>query len=169
MLRSDFLGGAAMSGKRGAGRGSAKCEELRLYPTRASQCAVDCAVRAMGGRAELLSAEVALERGSGGAYSADARYFYRITARVLLDTGRTAGITALAVARKRVVFRKNGFPGAAGRPLFPPVLRLRLADGPRNPARAETLAGVPSDILARFGYELCFSGAVRRIYAALPD
>lgn len=57
-------------------------EDLRVYPTRASQAVIDRALSVRGGRAELLQAYIDVEPASynRGFYSVDIRYYYRITA-----------------------------------------------------------------------------------------
>ena len=74
-------------------------EDLRVYPTRASQAVIDRALSVRGGRAELLQAYIDVEPASynRGFYSVDIRYYYRITAEAFVGGSRPAEICGLAV------------------------------------------------------------------------
>ena len=80
-------------------------EDLRVYPTRASQAVIDRALSVRGGRAELLQAYIDVEPANynRGFYSVDIRYYYRITADAFVGGPRPAEISGLAVFDKRVV------------------------------------------------------------------
>lgn len=80
-------------------------EDLRVYPTRASQAVIDRALSVRGGRAELLQAYIDVEPASynRGFYSVDIRYYYRITAEAFVGGSRPAEISGLAVFDKRVL------------------------------------------------------------------
>ena len=80
-------------------------EDLRVYPTRASQAVIDRALSVRGGRAELLQAYIDVEPASynRGFYSVDIRYYYRITAEAFVGGSRPAEICGLAVFDKRVL------------------------------------------------------------------
>ena len=72
-------------------------EDLRVYPTRASQAVIDRALSVRGGRAELLQAYIDVEPASynRGFYSVDIRYYYRITAEAFVGGSRPAEICGL--------------------------------------------------------------------------
>lgn len=75
-------------------------EDLRVYPTRASQAVIDRALSVRGGRAELLQAYIDVEPASynRGFYSVDIRYYYRITAEAFVGGSarrRSAGWRSL--------------------------------------------------------------------------
>ena len=80
-------------------------EDLRVYPTRASQAVIDRALSVRGGRAELLQAYIDVEPASynRGFYSVDIRYYYRIIAEAFVGGSRPAEICGLAVFDKRVL------------------------------------------------------------------
>ena len=80
-------------------------EDLRVYPTRASQAVIDRALSVRGGRAELLQAYIDVEPASynRGFYSVDIRYYYRITAEAFVGGSRPAESCGLAVFDKRVL------------------------------------------------------------------
>lgn len=65
-------------------------EDLRVYPTRCSQEAIDRALSVKAGTAELLYAYIDVEPVSfnRGFYTVDVRYFYRITADAFVGAAR---------------------------------------------------------------------------------
>jgi hypothetical protein len=129
-------------------------EDLRVYPTRASQTVIDRALSVRGGRAELLRAYIDVEPAAynRGFYSVDIRYYYRITAEAFLGGPRTANISGLAVFDKRVILfgsegnakvftsryqpegadpqlgLRSNLPEAVVEAVDPIVLSLRLSD-----------------------------------------
>ena len=80
-------------------------EDLRVYPTRSSQDALDRAVSVKAKGAELLYAYIDVEPVGfdRGFYTVDVRYYYRITADAALGTVRPVEVTGLAVFDKRVI------------------------------------------------------------------
>ena len=86
-------------------------EDLRVYPTRASQAIIDRALSMRGGRAELLQAYIDVEPASynRGFFSVDIRYYYRVTAEAFVGGSRPAEVSGLAVFDKRgVPFGRGG-------------------------------------------------------------
>lgn len=157
-------------------------EILRLYPTRASQCAVDSAAALRAGKAELLHVSVRLEHDASRSYSiADLRFFYRVTAEVLLDSTRSAEIIALAVLHKRTLFFGcKGKQFDSGDVINPSPEAVVVAHDPKildiNPAGVsaslpdrEAVIGIPPFILTLFDNELCFENERRRIYVTLSQ
>ena len=80
-------------------------EDLRFYPTQASQAVLDRALSVRSGRAELLHAYIDVEPAgyNRGFYTVDIRYFYRITADAIVGAARPLEISGLAVFHKRVL------------------------------------------------------------------
>lgn len=125
-------------------------EDLRFYPTRASQTVLDRASGVRNGRAELLHTyiDVAPAGYSRGFYTVDIRYYYRITADAMVGAARPMEVCGLGVFRKRVMlFGSEGsakifssrlqneytaglsnLPEAVVEAVDPIVLGLRLVD-----------------------------------------
>ena len=125
-------------------------EDLRVYPTRASQAVIDRALSVRGGRAELLQAYIDVEPASynRGFYSVDIRYYYRITAEAFVGGSRPAEICAGdEVSRLRAEQRKNFLlpllPRWSGLPGPGPEQPARGRGGGRGPHRAEPEAAGP--------------------------
>lgn len=80
-------------------------EDLRFYPTQASQSVIDRAVSIRSGKAELLNVQIDVEPTSfnRGFYTVDIRYFYRLTAEACVGAARPVEICGLAVFDKRVM------------------------------------------------------------------
>ena len=80
-------------------------EDLRVYLTQSSQCALDKAISVKAGKAELLFVSTDVEPISfnRGFYTVDVRYFYRITADAFVGAARPVEISGLAVFDKRVI------------------------------------------------------------------
>lgn len=163
-------------------------EDLRLYPTRASQDVLAHALSVKPGCAELLSAYIDVEPVSfnRGFYTVDVRYFYRITADAFVGAARPVEVTGLAVFDKRVIlFGSEGsakvfssdlgmacgvstnMPTAVLEAVDPIILNVRLADMCQcNPCECD-VADVPAGICSAFGGELVFGGDTRRMYVSL--
>lgn len=161
-------------------------EDLRVYPTRASQAVIDRALSVRGGRAELLQAYIDVEPASynRGFYSVDIRYYYRITAEAFVGGSRPAEICGLAVFDKRVLLfgsegsakifssrfysdgpdgqmlGRSNLPEAVVEAVDPIVLSLKLLD-PCD------LVCPPPCISACFDCDLAFDGGCRRLYVTL--
>ena len=168
-------------------------EDLRVYPTRASQAVIDRALSVRGGRAELLQAYIDVEPASynRGFYSVDIRYYYRITAEAFVGGSRPAEISGLAVFDKRVLlfgsegnakiftsrFRpeagdcqgmgRSNLPEAVVEAVDPIVLNMKLVDVCEcRPCDCE-LTELPPCVCACFGCDLCFGSDGKRIYVTL--
>lgn len=99
-------------------------EDLRVYLTRDSQCALDRATGARARYAELLHVGLEVEPVPfhRGHYSVDITYYYRILADALMGNARPVPIFGLAVFSKRVVL----YGGEPGRQGFHQQYRARL-------------------------------------------
>ncbi len=80
-------------------------EDLRVYLTKSSQAALECATGARARYAELLHVSVAVGAVPfhRGHYSVDLTYYYRILADALMGNARPTPIFGLAVFSKRIV------------------------------------------------------------------
>ena len=130
-------------------------EDLRLYPTAASQFYIDNAVSVRARTAQLLYASVDVDEVTfnRGFYTVDVRYFYRVTGDAFTLSNPPAEIEGLAVFDKRVIlfgsegkakiftsvsgacggeivnFEKARLPKAVVEAVDPVVLNMRLVDG----------------------------------------
>ena len=168
-------------------------EDLRLYLTQSSQCAVDRAISVKAGKAELLFVATDVEPISfnRGFYTVDVRYFYRVTADAFVGAARPVEICGLAVFDKRVILfggegcsktfssemRLDGMdqqnmpkinqPSAVVEAVDPLVLGLKLVDPcDCQPCGCE-LTDVPPCICGCFDGDLCFTGEGRRLFVSL--
>lgn len=168
-------------------------EDLRVYPTQSSQCALDRAVSVKAGKAELIYVATDVEPISfnRGFYTVDVRYFYRITADAFVGAARPVEVCGLAVFDKRVIlFGSEGTsktfssdtvlesgdlpalscanqPTAVVEAVDPLVLGLKLVDLCEcRPCDCE-LTDIPAAIGAYFDCTLNFSGEGRRLYCSL--
>ena len=167
-------------------------EDLRFYPTRDSQCAIDRAVNVKPCKAELLSVDIDVEPISfnRGFYTVDVRYYYRVTADAFVGAARPVEITGLCVFDKRVILfgsesaakvftsrasadgpdeqmRKCSVPTAVVEAVDPIVLGMKLVDVCQcRPCDCE-ISDIPPCICACFGSELCFGNEERRVYVTL--
>ena len=168
-------------------------EDLRVYPTRASQAVIDRALSVRGGRAELLQAYIDVEPASynRGFYSVDIRYYYRITAEAFVGGSRPAEISGLAVFDKRVLlfgsegnakiftsrFRpeagdcqgmgRSNLPEAVVEAVDPIVLDARIMDCCCKRDCDCDLCEIPTFVGDCFGGELSSGDDSRRIYVTL--
>ncbi len=80
-------------------------EDLRVYLTQSSQCALDRASCVKAAKAELLYVSTNVEPicFNRGFYTVDVRYFYRITADAFVGAARPVEVCGLAVFDKRVI------------------------------------------------------------------
>ena len=80
-------------------------EDLRVYLTQSSQCALDRASCVKAAKAELLYVSTNVEPicFNRGFYTVDVRYFYRITADAFVGAARPVEVSGLAVFDKRVI------------------------------------------------------------------
>lgn len=102
-------------------------EDLRVYLTKESQCALDRATGARARYAELLhvSLDVAAVPFHHGYYSVDLTYYYRILADALMGNARPVAIVGLSVFSKRIVM----FGGECGAKLFTSESAPHCQDG----------------------------------------
>jgi len=168
-------------------------EDLRLYLTQASQCAVDRAISVKPGKAELLYTYVDVEPVgfNRGFYTVDVRYFYKVTADAFVGAARPVEITGLAIFDKRVILfgsegsakifsseavfegldeqnmKKSNLPTAVVEAVDPILLSAKLVDVcDCRPCDCE-LQEVPAGICGCFGGDLCFGGDGKRVYVTL--
>ena len=168
-------------------------EDLRLYPTQSSQCAIDRAICIKAGHAELLYVYIDVEPigFNRGFYTVDVRYFYRITADAFVGAARPVEISGLCVFDKRVILfgsegsskvfssevvadgldeqniLKSNLPTAVVETVDPIVLNTKLVDlCESRPCDCE-ITELPACICACFGNDLCFSNEGKRVYVTL--
>lgn len=168
-------------------------EDLRLYPTVASQGVIDRALSIRAGHAELLYVYIDVEPVgfNRGFYTVDVRYFYRITADAFVGAARPVEITGLCVFDKRVILfggestakvfssnvvyegldeqlvRNSTTPKAVVEAVDPILLNLKLVEVCEcRPCDCE-LTEIPPCICACFDCELCFGSDTKRAYVTL--
>ncbi len=165
-------------------------EDLRVYPTRSSQDALDRAVSVKAKGAELLYAYIDVEPVGfdRGFYTVDVRYFYRITADAALGTVRPVEVTGLAVFDKRVilfgsegnakVFSSSGVgadaqslpsvttPTAVVESVDPLILSMKLVDA-CDCRPCDCGVDIPGAVAAAFPEELVLGGDLHRMYVTL--
>ena len=168
-------------------------EDLRVYPTRGSQEAIDRAMSIKAGCAELLYAYIDVEPVSfnRGFYAVDVRYFYRITADAFVGAARPVEVTGLAVFDKRAilfgsegnakVFASSGVncgpdpqdlprttaPIAVVEAVDPLILSMKLVDVCDFRPCDSSCADIPAAVAACFQEDLMSSGDVHRLYVTL--
>jgi len=168
-------------------------EDLRVYLTRDSQCALDHATGARARYAELL--HVALDVSPvgfhRGYYSVDLTYYYRIMADALMGNARPVPISGLAVFSKRVVlfggecgakvFTSNSeaccidgcaqtdrtAPEAVVEAVDPMILAAKLVDACGCCRCDAAISDLPQGLFGCFDGELVLSGEVKRLYITL--
>ena len=165
-------------------------EDLRLYPTRASQEAIDRALSVKARGAELLCAYIDVQPVgfNRGFFTVDVRYFYRITADAFVGAARPVEVCGLAVFDKRAILfgseggakvfssqKNDGFSCACGTNLptahleavDPIILNLKLVDVCECRPCDCSITDIPEDICQAFGDELVQGGDVHRLYVTL--
>lgn len=169
-------------------------EDLRVYLTQSSQCALDRANCVKAGSAELLyvSTNVEAITFNRGFYTVDVRNFYRITADAFVGAARPVEVSGLAVFDKRVIlFGSEGSsktfssemsldtldcqnlsavnqPTAVVEAVDPLVLGLKLVEPNDCQCSCECeLTDVPPCICANFGSDLVFASEGKRLYVSL--
>ena len=168
-------------------------EDLRVYLTKDSQCALDRATGARARYAELLHAglDVSAVSFHRGYYSVDLTYYYRILADALMGNARPVPIVGLAVFSKRVVL----YGGECGAKIFtsnslvtcvdgcsvhdrsipevvleavdPMILAAKIVDACGCCRCDAALSDLPDGIFSCFEGELVLSGEVKRLYVTL--
>ena len=168
-------------------------EDLRVFLTRDSQCALDRASGARARYAELLyvGLDVAPVPFHRGHFSVDITYYYRILADALMGNARPVPIFGLAVFSKRIVMFggecgakrftsesaagcENGCaivdrskPEAVLEAVDPMILAAKLVDA-CNCCRCDTEpSDVPCGIFNCFDGELVLTGENKRLYITL--
>ena len=164
-------------------------EDLRVYPTRASQEVIDRALSVKARGAQLLCAYIDVQpvNFNRGFFTVDVRYFYRITADAFVGAARPVEVCGLAVFDKRAILfgsegsakvfssKPNTFSCSGGSDLptaeveavDPLILNLKLVNVCDCRPCDCNLAEIPSCICEVFGDELMQGGDVRRLYVTL--
>jgi len=168
-------------------------EDLRVYMTRDSQCALDRSTGARARYAELLhvSLDVSAVSFHKGSYSVDLTYYYRILADALMGNARPVPVCGLAVFSKRVVL----YGGECGAKIFesgsevcciagsavtdrsapevvleavdPMILAAKIVDACGCCRCDPALSELPEGLFACFDGELVLSGETKRLYVTL--
>ena len=167
-------------------------EDLRFYPDRESQQAVNTAIGLRARNVELLNVQVDVEpvAFNRGYYTVDARYYYKIRGEAYTLGNRSREVCGLAIFDKRVLLfgsegnvktyssdetntsaaaerEREGLPVAVVQTVDPIILDFRLSDAapplPGEPEQAE----LPGFVNAAFpgGIELALDG--RGVYVTL--
>ncbi len=165
-------------------------EDLRVYLTQSSQCALDRASCVKAGKAELLFVSTNVEpiTFNRGFYTVDVRYFYKITADAFVGAARPVEVCGLAVFDKRVIlFGSEGSsksfssdmvldcadlpqanqPTAVVEAVDPLLLGLKLVDPCDCHCCECELCEVPPCICSCFGSDLAFGSEGKRLYVSL--
>ncbi len=171
-------------------------EDLRVFPTRASQCIIDKAINVKCRKAELLWVFIDVEPVpfNRGFFTVDVKYFYRITADAFCGVGRPQEVTGIATFDKRVIlFGSEGnakifsskttvggideqqmlatnMPEAVVEVVDPICLNVKLVeacDRRHHHSGCDDLCDVPECICGCFDDELVLSDSEKRIYVTL--
>ena len=165
-------------------------EDLRVYPTRASQEILDRAMSVKARSAELLCAYIDVQpvNFNRGFFSVDVRYFYRITADAFIGATRPLEICGLAVFDKRSILfgsescskvfsssENHGFtcpcvqtmPTAELEAVDPIILGLKLVNVCDCRPCDCSITEIPMCITEAFGDDLIQSGDERRLFISL--
>lgn len=169
-------------------------EDMRVYPTRRSQCIIDKAINVKCRRAELLWVYIDVESVpfNRGFYTIDVKYFYRIVADAFTGMGKPVEVSGLATFDKRVilfgsegnakifssktslnnadeqVMRSANLPTAVVEVVDPICLNVKLVETCNHHHCGEQeICEVPECICRCFEDELVLSGDEKRIYATL--
>jgi len=168
-------------------------EDLRLYPTRESQCYIDNAVSVRAKSAKLLYVTIDVEEipFNRGYFTVDLRYFYLIKGEAFSLVNRPAEITGLAVFDKRVmlfgsegrakVFTSHTGPHGQDFPTIqstnlpigvveavdPIILSMKLVDVCDHHKKDAGVMEIPDFIAESFPCELMFDSTTRRVLVTL--
>lgn len=168
-------------------------EDLRFFPTCASQEVINRAMSIKAGSAELLHAFVDVQSigFNRGFYTVDVRYFYRVTADAFIGATRPVQICGLCVFDKRVIlFGSEGsaktfssedvmmdldrpcgegnLPIAVVEAVDPIILNIKLVDVCNCCQCDNDIVEIPPNICACFNGELSFGGNdIKRVYVTL--
>ena len=165
-------------------------EDLHVYLTVDSQCALDSAAAARARYVELLHVDVRVESVpySTGYYTVDVTFYYRVIADATISGSRTNTISGLAVFSKRIVLyggdttarsysSKSAAPFQCKQPVTPSftpegiaevvdpiILGSRVQEvGSCGCCCPPTPPELPENILACFDQELVLSGECKRL------
>ncbi len=171
-------------------------EDLRVYPTRASQAIIDRAINVKCRSAELIWVFIDVESVSfnRGFYTVDVKYFYRITADAFCGVKMPVTVTGLATFDKRVILfgsegnakifssnanlfgvdqqriRKANMPVAVVEAVDPICLNIKLVDSCDHRhdycAQGELLE-VPECVGGCFEDDIVLGGDEKRLYCTL--
>ena len=169
-------------------------EDLRLYPTRESQCYIENAVSVRAKSAKLLYVtidveEVAFNRGY---YTVDLRYFYKVKGEAYSLVNRPADICGLCIFDKRVMLfgsegrakvftskvnlhdldahtiASSNLPIAVVEAVDPIVLGMKLVDVCDHPGSEDaSVIELPPFVTETFSNELLLEHARRRVLVTL--
>lgn len=165
-------------------------EDLRVYPTRSSQCYIEGAFSIRPRSAELLHVDVDVEEITfkSGFYTVDVKYYYWVKGNVFPGG---YDISGLAVFDKRVIlfgsegqariftsggqggkhrprcFGRTNLPVAIVEVVDPIALGMKLVDPSACPIPEADLCEVPEYITAAFGEEIVLNDTNRRVYVTL--
>ncbi len=168
-------------------------EDLRLYPTRESQCYIENAVSVRAKSAKLLYVTIDVEEitFNKGYYTVDLRYFYKVKGEAYSLVSRPADISGLCVFDKRVILfgsegsakvfssetsqrgidartiESSNMPVAVCESVDPIVLSMKLVDVCDHHRGDGGMCEVPSFIEETFGAELLLDNTDRRVLVTL--
>jgi hypothetical protein len=168
-------------------------EDLRLCPTRESQCYIDNAVSVRAKSAKLLYVKIDVEEitFNRGYYTVDLRYFYKIKGEAFSLVSRPSEISGLAVFDKRVIlFGSEGsakvftskttshghdtptvegtnLPIGVVEAVDPIVLGMKLVDVCDHHKSDPGIFEIPGFVAESFGSELMFDHTARRVLVTL--
>ena len=166
-------------------------EDLRVYPTRASQEVLEHAQCVKAGGAQLLHAYINVEPVgfNRGFYTVDVRYYYRITADAFVGAARPVEVCGLAVFDKRaILFGSEGSaktfssdnccgeniccadasqPIAVLEAVDPILLNMKLVDLCQCPPCSCEVADIPACICGAFGGDLVITPQSRQLLVSL--
>jgi hypothetical protein len=168
-------------------------EDLRLYPTRESQCYIDNAVSVRAKSAKLLYVTIDVDEitFNRGYYTVDLRYFYLIRGEAFSLVNRPSDIVGLAVFDKRVILfgsegsakvftsetgphghdsptvKSTNLPIGVVEAVDPIILGMKLVDVCDHHKDDAGLFEVPGFIAESFPSELMLDIAKRRVLVTL--
>ncbi|MBE7017353.1 MAG: hypothetical protein E7420_04265 [Ruminococcaceae bacterium] len=158
-------------------------EDIRVYPTVASQAVIDSAFSVRPCGAELIYADVKVDEISfnRGYYTVDISYFYKISGEVFPGGSKICG---LAVFEKRVILfgsegdvktftsaRNNRFfgghsPTAIVEAVDPIILNMRISEGGCEHGENE-LRNIPDFIRDAIGEDIALYDTFKKLYVTL--
>ena len=168
-------------------------EDLRFYPTMASQEILCRSQSVKGGKAELLYTYIDVEPVvfNRGFYTVDMRYFYRVTLNAYCSCPRPVEIEGLCVFDKRVILfgsegtakifssqvridaldrqmiERSNLPIAVVEAVDPIVLDAKLVDCCQNRCCDCDICEIPSCVCQCFASELTMGDDSRRVFVTL--